>query len=378
MRILSLSNCPLDEHTGSGYVALGYARGLRERGHEVELLGPAEFEPLRRLGRGTSYRQAIGMTTASLRCLAAADYDVVEFWGGEAWLAISLLARLPRRRFLVVARSNGLETHCVELLAGGKANGELDLRKSWYHLDTSRLMATGFRRADALVTVAEFDRQYGIREGYAPPARLLAIDNPLPDDFLGLKVDPQREPLIGYCGSWIPRKGVGLIARDLPPLLREFPAWRLILAGVGERFDPARHFPPDLLPRIEVAPFLERSRLRTLYQRLAIAILPSHYESFGLVAAEAMACGCALVASRVGFAAGLRDGEEAVLLPLTASPALYGAVRRLILDEPLRRSVAMSGHRRVQGLRWRSAAARLEATYQEWLAALRGRNGAAA
>jgi glycosyltransferase involved in cell wall biosynthesis len=378
MRILSLSNCPLDERLGSGYVTLRYARGLRERGHEVELLGPSEFEPLHRLGRGIGYRQAIGMAAASLRRVAASDYDVVEFWGGEAWLAISLLARLPRRRFLLVARSNGLETHCAELLAARHAGGDLDGREPWYHPDPSRLMAAGFRRADALVTVAEFDRQYGIRRGYVPAARLLAIDNPLPDEYLGLEVDLEREPLIGYCGSWIPRKGVSLIVQDLPLLLREFPAWRLLLAGVGERFDPARHFPPDVLPRIEVVPFLERSELRSLYQRLAIAILPSHYESFGLVAAEAMACGCALVASRVGFAASLRDGDEAVLLAETAHPALYHAVRRLILNEPLRRAVATAGRRRVQGLQWPSATARLEASYQQWLAERRGRNGASA
>ncbi|MGH9363607.1 MAG: glycosyltransferase family 4 protein, partial [Thermoanaerobaculia bacterium] len=305
MRILSLSNCPLDDRSGSGYVALGYARGLRERGHEVELLGPADFEPLHRLRRATGYRQALGMATTSLRRLAASDYDVVEFWGGEAWLALVSLARRRHRRFLLVSHSNGLETHCAERMAAARGTGAVNVRKPWYELDLSRLVAAGFRRADAIVTVADFDRRYALDRGYASPDRVLAIDNPLPDEYLSMETDLERGPVIGYCGSWLPRKGVDLIARDLPPLLREFPSWHLVLAGVGDSFEAARHFPADVLPQIEVAPFAERSNgLRTLYQRFAIAIAPSVYESFGLVAAEEMACGCALVAAPVGFAAG--------------------------------------------------------------------------
>ncbi len=379
MRILSLSNCPLDESLGSGYVTSRYAQGLRALGHGVDLYGPPEYEVLPRLSRAIRYRQALGMALAVSRRLDGEDYDVVELWGGEAWLAIARLTRRYRRHgrhgrpFLVVSHSNGLETHSAEILAAARADGRLaGGGDAWYHLDHSRLFAAGFRRADALVTVAGFDRDYALRQGYAPPERILALDNPLPDEYLGLDDDLAREPVIGYCGSWIPRKGVDLIARDLPLLLRELPAWKLILVGVGDRFDPAEWFPADVLPRIEVVPFADRrDGLRALYRRFSIAILPSVYESFGLAAAEAMACGCALVASPVGFAAALRHEEEAVLLDGSASPALYRALRRLALDEPLRRSVAAAGRRRVQPLRWTDAVARLAAVYQSWLAELR-------
>ena len=371
MRILSMSNCPLDESLGSGYVALRYARGLRERGHHVDLLGPEDYEPFRRLRRGISYRQALGMAAAGLR--RAGSYDVVETWGGEAWLALGLLARRARRRFLLVAHSNGIETHCAEILRAAERGGRLAPSRRWFQLDQSALFERTFRAADALVTVAEFDRWYALDRGYAPPGRILAVDNPLPDEYLDLSVDFERSsPRIGYCGSWIPRKGVDLIERALPPLLRDFPEWRLVLVGVGESFRTEEHFPADVLPRIEVVPFAERgTHLRALYQSFGIVILPSVYESFGLAGAEAMACGAALVATRTGFAAGLRDGEEAMLLPEATPQALRGAVETLIRDEGLRRSVARGGYRRVQPLRWDAAITAVEAAYHAWLAELR-------
>src|SRR6476660_2885500 len=112
MRFLAFSNCPLDDASGSGYVALRYATGLRDRGHEVELHGPADYEVGFALTRrAIRYRQALGMAITSVARLLRAEYDVLEFYGGEAWLALFLLSRWPGRRFLLTAHSNGLEPH---------------------------------------------------------------------------------------------------------------------------------------------------------------------------------------------------------------------------------------------------------------------------
>jgi len=369
LRVLTLSNSPLDASLGSGYVILGYADGLRARGHEVDLLGPPDYEPLHGLARGIRYKQALGMAAASVRRVAREAYDVLEFYGGEAWLAISLLTRVPGRRFLVVCHSNGLETHCAQVMRGAEEPVAL---QHWYQVRHEALFAWGFRGADAIVTVAQYDRDYALRRGYKTSRQVIAIDNPLPEAFLGLQVDFERGPVIGYCGSWLPRKGVDLIQRDIPPLLREFPAWRLVLVGVGSGFRAEEHFPADVLPQISVIPYADRETdLRSLYQSFAIAIVPSLYESFGLSAAEAMACGCALVATRVGFSAGARDGEDALLLHEPVSPSLYGALKSLIDDEGLRERIARAGYRRVQSLLWDDAITVIESAYLCWLAELR-------
>ena len=366
MKILTLANTPLDPSTGSGYVICGYAERLRALGHSVELLGPPEYEPFHGARRAIRHRQALGMAAACLDRLGTGGYDVVEVYGAEGWLATSLLAGSAGRRYLLVAHSNGIETHCSEVLS---AAGLADRPRLW-RPDPARLSRRAFLRADALVTVSDWDARWAREQGYAPARRILALDNPLPDSYLGQSPDFDRGPEIGFCGAWLPIKGVAVLCREIPEVLRAFPEWRFTLVGVGSRFRPDLYFPEDLLHRISVVPRAEReTELRTLYRRFSIVVAPSVYESFGLTTAEAMASGVAIVASPVGFAADLADEREVV--HTSSERPLAEAVGRLIRDPELRLRIALGGWRRAQALRWEPAAARLAEAYQAWSAEVR-------
>ncbi|HXU32225.1 MAG TPA: glycosyltransferase family 4 protein, partial [Thermoanaerobaculia bacterium] len=209
--------------------------------------------------------------------------------------------------------------------------------------------------------------------GYRPAGRILALENPLPESFLGRPLDLERGPEIGYCGSWLPIKGIEVIRREIPGVLNAFPGWRFTLVGVGASFRAADHFPADILPRISVVPVANREReLPELYRRFAILIAPSLSESFGLATAEAMACGAAVAATPVGFAAALVEDEEVVSIDPPGEPGrLADAVGRLIRDPELRRRVATGGWKRVQELRWDRAADRLAAAYEGWAKEIR-------
>lgn len=364
MKILTLANTPLHAGSGSGYVICGYTERLRALGHEVELLGPSDFEPFFGARRAIRHRQAIGMAAECLDRLGGSDIDVLELYGAEGWLATALLAASGARRFLIVAHSNGLETHASEVLL--KA-GVADPPRLW-RPDPARLSALAFRRADALVTVSRWDAEWAKARGYRPADRILALENPLPESFLGLPLALERGPEIGYCGSWLPLKGIEAIRREIPRVLRAFPDWRFTLVGVGASFRAHHHFPEDILPRIAVVPVADREReLRGLYRRFAVVIAPSLSESFGLVTAEAMACGAAVAATPVGFAASLVPDQEVVSIDPPGEPGrLADAVGRLIRDPVLRHRVATGGWRRVQELRWDHAADRLAAAYEGW------------
>ncbi len=374
MKVLTLSNCPLVAQQGSGYVILGYVEGLRRRGWQVDALGPEHFEPLPRLGKARLWRIAFGMLFQALRSLRRTSYDIVELYGGEAWLTLAVLSRWPGRRFLLVSHSNGLETLSSEELRRHLGADTLDGRaRRWYQLDVRSLMARGFRRADALVMVSENELRYARKQRYQPEARLLGIDNPLPDGFRRLPLNLDRKPLIVYCGSWIPRKGTALIVTDMSRVLREFRDTRLRLIGVGNGFRVDQHFPADVLNQIEVLPFVsDKEQLRAAYAECAISIMPSAYESFGLTIAESMACGCAAVASRTGFAIGLRDGVEACLLPAPSTPHLYTQVKNLLEDPLKREAIALAGHARAQRLEWSGAVEQLARAYETWCGERRG------
>ncbi len=116
-------------------------------------------------------------------------------------------------------------------------------------------------------------------------------------------------------------------------------------------------------------PFLkEKAAVREAVAQCVIAVAPSVFESFGLSIAEAMACGCAVVAARTGFAAGLRDGVEACLLDPPASPLLYQRVRSMLIDDALRRTIAVACYECVQRPEWGTSVDRLTATHTRWSA----------
>lgn len=365
MKILTLSNCDLVPSQGSGYVIMGFAAGMKERGHSVTLVGPDGCIVAPQFRKARSLRLALGMWMKSKRLVRELQPDLVEFWGGESWLATDRLSKMRGRSFPIVARSNGIEPFAAETLTRhgihNTAHGE---PPKWYQGRLRVPTDRAFRKADAIVTVSQPEANYALRMAYQKPDRVLGIDNALPAAYLGKEFVPARPQTVGYCGSWVARKGVGLLVTDMTAVLREFPDWRFHLVGVGERFRAAEHFPVDVQPRVQVTPFVtDKGDLRRIYGNWAIAVVPSIYESFGLVAAEAMACGCALVASRTGFAESLADGTEAMLLAGSTSPSLASAVARLIADKPLRDSVARAGWARAQTLRWENSVSALEGFY---------------
>lgn len=363
MRILTLSNCQLRASEGSGGIVLTMAEGLRQRGHTVDLVGPDDYEVAQWFRpRAISYRQACGMHRFVTQTLRRRSYDILEIYGGEAGPTFRRLRRNSSRP-LLISHSNGLEPHVHRCLAGIE-----DTKPRWWQFDRSPWMAAGFRAADGIVVLSEFDREYGLHEGYQPPDRIATVTPGLHDAFIGLPLRVEREPVIGFCGNWLPRKGIKLIAEALPRVLREFPAARALLVGVGAKFSATEWFPADVLPRIEALPWVEgRPELIRQYQRMSCALMPSYYESFGLVAAEAMACGAVAIASKSGFGTSLHSGEDSLVVdPLTAE-GLERAIRTVITDDALRRRLAAAGHNRAQTMGWAPAIEKLEKTYLGWL-----------
>jgi glycosyltransferase involved in cell wall biosynthesis len=244
--------------------------------------------------------------------------------------------------------------------------------RSWWQFDQSPLMARGFRNADAIVTLSDFDRDYALKEGYQPAEKVVTATPGLHPAFLGLPFSEKRAPTIGYVGNWLPRKGTAAISAALPEVLRAFPSARLLIVGAGRDFCAADWLPPDILAQVEVVPWVDgRAELIKQYQRMSIALMPSFYESFGLVAAEAMACSAAVISSRTGFGSEITDGHQGLVLESRAAHSLATACKRLLADEPLRQRLAASGHQLIQSMTWESSIVQLEQTYLRWIEARR-------
>lgn len=100
-----------------------------------------------------------------------------------------------------------------------------------------------------------------------------------------------------------------------------------------------------------------------IYRAADLCVLPSLWEATSLAGLEAMACGKALIGSRVGgIPAIIEDGETGLLVPPADPRALANALRRLAVDRALRERMGRAGRRRAeQEFAWDKIATRTAA-----------------
>jgi glycosyltransferase involved in cell wall biosynthesis len=106
------------------------------------------------------------------------------------------------------------------------------------------------------------------------------------------------------------------------------------------------------------------TELPAWYRAADALAFPSIKEGWGLAVLEAMAARLPVVATDIPvFREYLTAGEDALLVPPADPPALAGAMRSLVEDEPLRDRLRAAGARVASRFTWEAAASRHQALY---------------
>lgn len=157
-------------------------------------------------------------------------------------------------------------------------------------------------------------------------------------EAFGCDVAPeQRPPVVGFALRPYPQKAMPVMAEACELILRSRPGVTISCYGAGKD-----EFPPA----VTRMGLLGSSELRAFYNRCQVFVLPSDYEGWGLPAAEAMACGAALVTTANGGAEDFAvDGANALIVPRRDPGAIAKSVLRLLEDGPLRLRLARAGLR---------------------------------
>ncbi|MCL8018044.1 D-inositol-3-phosphate glycosyltransferase [Streptomyces sp. AS02] len=213
-------------------------------------------------------------------------------------------------------------------------------------------------------------------ERFRPHARGVEAGRAAARSRLGL---PQDALIPLFVGRVQPLKAPDVLLRAVARLLEERP-WlreRIVVPVVGGPSGSGLAEPEGLqklAARLGIGdvvlfrPPVGQDRLADWYRAASVLVMPSHSESFGLVAVEAQACGTPVIAAHVGgLPVAVRDGVSGVLVP-GHDPADYARALYGFADAPARSSrMSAAAVRHARSFGWASAAA---ATADVYTAAL--------
>ena len=136
---------------------------------------------------------------------------------------------------------------------------------------------------------------------------------------------------------------------------REHPDLRLVLFG--------RDLPDAcLLTKAEFHYDPPQKALRRIYSSCGIWLSPSRVEGSGMPVQEAMACGCAVIATDCGAVRDFgRHGENLLIVPPGDVEGMAAHIAALAADEGRRRRIADAAAASMRACTWERAAAQLEA-----------------
>jgi len=261
------------------------------------------------------------------RLLAASPKGATLLIDGLAYGAMpaGMLSRIERPIYALVHHPLCLETGLsearkAELLASETAALAVARHVIATSRATARILSSDFGIAPDRITVAEPGTDPAPRaSGTGSPMQILAV------------------------GAVSPRKGYDVLIEAVAPLAGL--DWRLVIAGAVDRAPDAvaglksRIAAHGLSERVSLPGKVVPSTLERLYDTTDVFVMPSLFEGYGMVLAEAMARGIAIVCTTGGAAAEtVPDGAALKVAPGDAE-ALREAIRKAVTNKKLRKQL---------------------------------------
>jgi D-inositol-3-phosphate glycosyltransferase len=150
-----------------------------------------------------------------------------------------------------------------------------------------------------------------------------------------LGLDPD-EPVLLYVGRFAALKGIDRLLETTAHLKRNRDLRLLVVGGDGEKTPESQELKSlsrrfGILDRVTFTGRVDHEDMPLYYSAADVLALPSHYESFGLVALESLACGTPVVTTRVGAMDKIiRQGETGCVVQDASPLALAEAVEAFL------------------------------------------------
>jgi glycosyltransferase involved in cell wall biosynthesis len=210
------------------------------------------------------------------------------------------------------------------------------------------------------------------------PSEITVIPNGVdPDLFTALPEEPlpyldTPADNVFFIGRLVPEKGIKQLINCFPRVLKHVPDARLVIGGRGpERKNLVRLTQKlKLSEKVKFLGFLRDKERNYVYNQARVAVFPSWYEPFGIVALEAMATRTPVIVGDVG---GLAEIVEHNTTGLKVTPGneeeLANAIVRLLKDQDLAQKLSRNAYEKVASVySWKAIARATIDVYREAVA----------
>ena len=329
------------------------------KGHEVSVLTPAiedEFLP--------SWVQSSGRPLA------------IPYNGAVARVSFGPVATLRVRKWISEGGFDLLHLHepaipSLSLLACWAAEGPM---VGTFHATAPRqkaifavgpILEPAIEKLSARIAVSEMARET-LTEHLATNA--IVIPNGINHGFFK-EAKPNPEWMgssIGFVGRFDePRKGLDILIKAIPEIVKANPNLRIIVAGPGESEDVLKGVEQSIRNRFVFLGRVSDDDKARLLKSVDLYVAPNTGgESFGIILAEAMAAGTAVAASDLpAFRAVLNDGKAGAMFINEDAKDLARVANNLLLNKDLKVALGNSGQEWSKRYDWESVAHQIENVY---------------
>jgi glycosyltransferase involved in cell wall biosynthesis len=248
-----------------------------------------------------------------------------------------------------------------------------------YNIIGGRLL---YNKANRLTTVSDFCKHevskiYGVPEG-----KIDSIPNGVPIDVFTPNIRKDEKDKIMERHNFekallslppVPRKGLHLLIKALPAILKEIPNLKLLVIGAIPTSDIYYRFCIELSKRLRVEKkvlfigWVDDIDLPEYYAAVSAFVLPSSYEALSLTVLESMACGTPVCTSKSwGSSEIITDGEDGFLCDPTNTASLAKALTTLLGDDALRKRMGFNARKKIERqYSWDNIAKQYIETYEK-------------
>jgi D-inositol-3-phosphate glycosyltransferase len=288
------------------------------------------------------------------------DYDLIQ---SHYWISGVIALELRRRLRTPVIHM----FHTLGYLKNRVARSSEELEPG-LRLQMEREIA---RQADHLIAAQPLERAQLIWHYDADPSRVrvipcgvdISLFCPKDKEESRRTLNLANRPWLLFVGRLEPIKGLDTLLKALLLVRKKCTDAALLIVG-GDRHGGKTSPDRSAAIQAQVESFgledhvffggaQDQRNLPLFYNAAEICILPSRYESFGMVALEAMACGVPVIASNVGgLSFTVQNGQTGFLVPEGDSQALADCIAKTLNDRILRGRLSRKAAERARSFTW--------------------------